>query len=152
LTDSLFVARKLSIRNSSNASGGSASLSDSPKSSKSITKEKTKSTKESLLNFISTKKLSTSPQKVEPTQKMNTEEDLDVKGRMPVNENEANDVVGSEKTENKLKNIETDLDVNDKIPVNEDEAKVVCESEADSKKELYEVIPVEKQKDEINEH
>jgi hypothetical protein len=149
LTDSLFVARKLSIRNSSNASGGSVSLSDSPKS---ITKEKAKSTKESLLNFISTKKLSTSPQKVEPTEKMNTEENLDVKDKMPVNEDETKVVGDSEKTENKLRNIEADLDAKGKIPVNEDEAKVDGESEADSKKEIYEVIPVEKQNDEINEH
>jgi len=89
---------------------------------------------------------------VEPTEKMNTEENLDVKDKMPVNEDETKVVGDSEKTENKLRNIEADLDAKGKIPVNEDEAKVDGESEADSKKEIYEVIPVEKQNDEINEH
>ena len=68
MTDSLYAARQLNIKNSTNPAVGSSSpsvskLSGSPKSSQKNTKEKVKITRDGLLNYISTKTFrSTIPQ------------------------------------------------------------------------------------------
>ena len=134
----MFVARKLNIKNSSSVSSGSLLTSDSPKYSKTTTKEKAKSTKESLLNFISAKKLSASPQKEEPSENMIAKGDLEAKDNRSANGDEVKVVSESESTETKLENTEGDLEVNGNMPANIKEAEVTSKCQTDTKENLFE--------------
>jgi len=126
------VARRLNIKNST---GGSALSLDSPTSNKTTTKEKSKSTKESLLNFIATKKLSASSRKEELNEDLKVT-DLQVNKTAILDENK----VVSKSEINELDNSEGALEILSKLNNLEKN-----EINSDNRIEAIEEILVEKE-------